>query len=149
MWSEFQPLLDENKSAEALSHRDILDIINDRASQVKYPGHWGRDMCAQKKHKGYSGKEYKKILHVAEDRVSRWTGRVEDRKFWFVSKTGMTKQFTVFVVLIVLCILTRKVNENYQVYHYKDILLYYKIIDNLVKIKSCNNNLKIHVWGPR
>lgn len=149
MWSEFHQLLGENKGAEALSHTSILYIINDRASQLKYPGHWGREMYVQKEHKGYSGKEFKKRLYVAKDPVTRWTGRMEDRNFWFVSKIGMTKQFTVFIVLIVLCILTRKINENYQVYPIKDILWYCKIIDNLVKIKCCINNLKIHFWWLR
>lgn len=73
--------------------------------------------------RSYSGKEFKRRLHVAKVPVSRWTGRMEDRNFWFVSKTGMTKQFTVFIVLIVLCILTRKINENYQVYPYKSYIM--------------------------
>lgn len=72
---------------------------------------------------GYNGKGYEKRLHAADDPVSRWTGRMEDRKFWFVSKTGMTKQFTVFIVLIVLCILTRKVDENYQFCPYKRYIM--------------------------
>lgn len=72
---------------------------------------------------GYNGKGYEKRLHAADDPVSRWTGRMEDRKFWFVSKTGMTKQFTVFIVLIVLCILTRKFDENYQFCPYKRYIM--------------------------
>lgn len=39
-----------NKGAEALSLTVILHIIHDRASQLKYSRHRGRDMYVEKKH---------------------------------------------------------------------------------------------------